>query len=290
MDYQKCLTLIPVMERLIHEIDCSSLIALRNVNMTIQNAVDFQLKQMNVLLQLVDKFDYENLRELKKNIDMVSVEERFMKKMFEWLLKCVNESGNNVLTINELITTTQLELHCKTLPPELRFLRGLEVLYSCSNELGAIPIELGDMTWLKMLYLRNNKLTSIPYDIGKLLNLQQLTFSNNSLKQIPSTIGNLSSLLYLDLGYNHLTAMPAEVGNLTNLEELVLTHNQLTTLPSEIGKLTNLRNLYLNYNQLFRIPVEIKLLNNLYSLHLKGNRLVELPPKLYRKGLHVYRD
>jgi hypothetical protein len=172
------------------------------------------------------------------------------------------------------------ELELTELPPEIRQLTALQVLYVFHNNLTHLPPEIGQLTALQRLYLYSNQLSSLPLEIGQLAHLQLLDLSYNQLSALPSEFGQLTHLQSLSLNNNQLISLPPEIGLLTKLQSLHLHNNQLTTLPSELGQLTNLQTLYLLDNRLTSLPPEIGQLSSLQELYLLDNHLTNLPPEI----------
>ncbi|PKI62858.1 hypothetical protein CRG98_016695 [Punica granatum] len=132
------------------------------------------------------------------------------------------------------------------IPPQISFLRFLEVLTLSQNGLsGLIPQQLFTLTSLIHLDLSYNKLTGfIPNQVGSLRSLVGLDLSYNSLSgPIPSAIGQLGKLQKLDLSSNLIFGIiPSSIERLSSLVFIALSSNRLTgKLPIGIVKLQTLQ-------------------------------------------------
>lgn len=135
-----------------------------------------------------------------------------------------------------------------------------------------LPPEIRQLGSLEVLFLANMQVESLPPEIGQLSNLK-LLHAQVSLSSLPAEIGQLGSLESLDLNVNFLSNLPPEIGQLGSLTSLSVFGNQLNSLPPEIGQLNSLENLALGNNNLSSLPTEIKQLVNLKTLNLRNNNL-----------------
>lgn len=174
-----------------------------------------------------------------------------------------------------------------SIPPELGYLAGLEVLSVHGNHLrGRMPPELGMLTSLRELSLSANLLSGpIPAELGSLASVVSVHLSDNQLwGAIPPELGQLESLEVLWLFNNSLTGrFPAALGDLASLRELSISGNRLDgPLPPEIGGLESLQWLSLHGNSLRgALPAEVGELGKLEVLWLGGNGITgPLPSEL----------
>lgn len=124
----------------------------------------------------------------------------------------------------------------------------LQVFYTASLRLKALPPTLASFTGLLELRSIAAGLTSVPDAFGKLTKLRAIALKQNLLTALPAGISDLGpSLIRLYLLDNHLKHLPAELGRLTNLRALQATNNSLTTIPAPI--LTLPQPLYLNVEE-----------------------------------------
>ncbi|UOB16143.1 leucine-rich repeat domain-containing protein [Abyssalbus ytuae] len=178
-----------------------------------------------------------------------------------------------------------------TLPSQIEYLQKLTKLSIRHNKLNVLPKQMGELVNLVSLSLGYNKLIEVPSEIQKLINLQRLDLSNNILVNIPSEIGGLQNLRELFLFENKLAFVPAEISLLKQLEYLFLGNNNLKEIPLQIGELHHLKELYLNNNELLSIPSQTGNIKNLQYLHLGNNKLSTIPPEIgnlsYLEFLHL---
>ena len=113
-----------------------------------------------------------------------------------------------------------------------------------------IPPEIKKLTNLIVLWLCGNLLQELPPEIGELKKLQDMNISNNSLSSIPPEIGKLNNLTHLNLSKNHLTFLPTEIGQLENIRFFYLNDNKLSFIPDEIKHLDKLQFLDIKGNPL----------------------------------------
>ncbi|MBS0607282.1 MAG: leucine-rich repeat domain-containing protein [Parachlamydiales bacterium] len=184
-----------------------------------------------------------------------------------WLTDAANAA--RILEIRELDLR---DLNLKTLPCEIGFFTGLQILNLSHNELSYLPKTIGNLTDLRILDLSYNQLREIPETIGNLRTLRNLSLSINQLRELPETIGNLTDLRILDLCENCLISLPETIGNLKLLRSLFLDGNQLSVLPELVGKLQALNWLSVSINPLILVSdkgaLAIKF-NQAYSAHLE---------------------
>jgi Leucine-rich repeat (LRR) protein len=211
MDPTTCLTLMPVIERLIYECSYSDLKAMRNINRLMKNAIDLHLTQKDFLVHLVGKTEYPDIKDIKQIVNTTIVEHLITNKMFEWLLEWVKQNSH----IWDDIPVDHL--------------RKLVWLHLSHMKLTTIPSEIGVLCNLTNLYINNNQLTSVPHELGDLHNLVVLRLDVNKLTTIPSELGNLTNLERLDLDQNQLISLPIEIARLSKLRILYLDYNKLTT-------------------------------------------------------------
>ena len=207
---------------------------------------------------------------------------------------------SDFLSIREL---TKINSSITTIPPSIKFMTNLNILYLYDNKIATIPPEIGNLMSLSKMYLQGNQLTSLPTEIGNLTNLTTLSLSLNKLTDVPTTLWNLINLNALYLAGNQLTSINTNINKLTKLNDLYLHCNKLTTVPSalwglrelttlslygnqltslspSVGNLTNLKILYICNNQFTSIPTEIGNLVNLEILYINDNQLTTLPSSI----------
>ncbi|XP_078719620.1 p53-induced death domain-containing protein 1 [Lampetra fluviatilis] len=151
---------------------------------------------------------------------------------------------------------------------------------SC-NRLISLPPTLRGLTSLSILFLANNCLQELPEWLGQLRSLTQLSVKDNDLCSVPpSSLEGLSALCCLDLSNNRLETLPEELGSLLCLEDLDLSRNSLASLPASLSGMNRLKSLFLHDNRLISVPASLASLPALSRLDLCNNSLRSVPPEV----------
>ncbi|XP_029474380.1 volume-regulated anion channel subunit LRRC8B [Rhinatrema bivittatum] len=194
---------------------------------------------------------------LKKMVNLRSLElmncdlERIPHSLFcLWQLQEINFKGNNLKTIEEIISFQHLKkLTCLKLwyniivyiPLQIGVLTNLEQLYLNYNNIETVPVQLFLCTKLHYLDLSCNNLTFLPNEIQYLNNLQHFAVTKNNIKMLPDGLFQCKKLQCLLLGNNSLTSLSPHVGELLNLVKIELFGNQLESLPVELETCQSLK-------------------------------------------------
>jgi Leucine-rich repeat (LRR) protein len=105
-----------------------------------------------------------------------------------------------VLEANTRITSLKLSGNrLRTLPPELRVLRGLQILICDGNALSELPSEIGQCTALTALNAAANHLRSLPSSVGRLSNLTSLLIGDNDMSSLPPDLKRLTKIVELQV-------------------------------------------------------------------------------------------
>ncbi|UII77375.1 DUF5018 domain-containing protein [Flagellimonas sp. HMM57] len=167
------------------------------------------------------------------------------------------------------------------LPPEIKYLKALEILLASSNELQNIPKELGSLIALQRISIGNNRLLSeIPEELASLKKLKGLYASSCNFNQFPRIVLEYPDLEDLSLSENKITGLPANIGQLQKLKRLELASNQIAELPNALSELESLESLFLFSNQLTNLPSNIGNLKNLQRLELSRNEGLSIPQSI----------
>ncbi|CAM9464895.1 unnamed protein product [Lampetra fluviatilis] len=151
---------------------------------------------------------------------------------------------------------------------------------SC-NRLISLPPTLRGLTSLSILFLANNCLQELPEWLGQLRSLTRLSVKDNDLCSVPpSSLEGLSALCCLDLSNNRLETLPEELGSLHCLEDLDLSRNSLASLPASLSGMNRLKSLFLHDNRLISVPASLASLPALSRLDLCNNSLRSVPPEV----------
>nr|XP_032815903.1 p53-induced death domain-containing protein 1 [Petromyzon marinus]XP_032815904.1 p53-induced death domain-containing protein 1 [Petromyzon marinus] len=151
---------------------------------------------------------------------------------------------------------------------------------SC-NRLISLPPTLRGLTSLSILFLANNSLQELPDWLGQLRSLTRLSVKDNHLCSVPpSSLEGLSALCWLDLSNNRLETLPEELGSLHCLEDLDVSRNSLASLPASLSGMNRLKSLFLHDNRLISVPASLASLPALSRLDLCNNSLRFVPPEV----------
>lgn len=109
-------------------------------------------------------------------------------------------------------------LGLKTVPENLRTIRGLELLDLEGNNIQELPSWIGELSSLECINLIGNELRELPPEIGSLNKLHYLFLQNNCLQSLPETMHalctphqNRPSLRYLGLDMNSDLGLPDSI-------------------------------------------------------------------------------
>eukprot|EP01104_Vermistella_antarctica_P016973 TRINITY_DN591_c0_g1_i1.p1 TRINITY_DN591_c0_g1~~TRINITY_DN591_c0_g1_i1.p1 ORF type:complete len:1378 (-),score=383.37 TRINITY_DN591_c0_g1_i1:59-4192(-) len=107
-----------------------------------------------------------------------------------------------------------------------------------NNQLIEIPPRVKLLEYLEVLFLHHNHLRSLPHEIGMLHWLRKVDVSNNGLERVPDSLSLLPNLVELDLRKNRLQVIPEVYGTLTKLKKLLVMGNPLKgmSLPKDAMK------------------------------------------------------
>lgn len=100
-----------------------------------------------------------------------------------------------------------------TIPPEIRRLQNLEVLYLSENELEVLPDELTALSRLQDVKCDHNRLHKLPLGTGNLTQLTHFDVSFNQLEMLPTSMLALTALTSLQANDNQLKAHPPALYN-----------------------------------------------------------------------------
>lgn len=174
-----------------------------------------------------------------------------------------------------------------SLPPEIRFLTGLDLLslpYNAIN--GRLPNEMAELTGLNYLDLKYNKISGyLPGWIGDLEELEVLGLSNNEFAgSVPVNFGTLARLKTLGLDDNALTGDLTFASHLDNLEYFWADRNLFEGFIGNdfLANMPKLRQLDLSFNALKGANVPEHLLQHptLEVLDLSDNTMIGGIPDL----------
>jgi len=171
-------------------------------------------------------------------------------------------------TKDTILNLAKLDL--KEIPPQVRGLIWLKVLYLQSNKISKIE-GLGKLNSLKKLFLHYNQISKIE-GLEKLNSLDTLYLDTNQISKIEG-LEKLNSLKELYLSGNQISKIEG-LGKLNSLKELYLHYNQISKIEG-LGKLNSLKKLYLRYNQISKIE-GLEKLNSLDTLYLDTNQISKI--------------
>lgn len=160
-------------------------------------------------------------------------------------------------------------------------LSQLKELPFYNKKLTSVPSEIQFLKGLEIVDLERNQLRELHRNVGQLDNLQKLILHSNQLKKLPEKLENLKQLKVLDLTLNAFTEFPKVICQLTGLEKLKLHNCQIQKIPKEIANLTNLKVLDIAHNQLKELPEEMGMLS-LRKLNIEGNPITRMPRSLWK--------
>lgn len=175
--------------------------------------------------------------------------------------------------LKQIVTLDLQGQNLWSLPKEIGFLTGLEMLTLDKNKLTKLPIEIGYLENLKMLHISYNPGLEIPDSMSSLKKLEMLSLMHNKLEEMPEAICSMPMLKLLNLSNNFIKKIPPQIEGLKSLEMLDLDNNDIEGLPSEIHKLSSLECLYLENNEIKTLPHEMCNMPILNQLKLQKNRL-----------------
>jgi len=178
----------------------------------------------------------------------------------------------------------------KVIPPEIKYLVGLQKLDLFFNQIEVIPPEIKYLVNLKRLKLTKNKIKVIPPEIKHLENLRDLLLHSNRIEVIPPEIRYLTNLKWLDLSSNSVLIIPPEIRHLIKLYSLKLDWNRIEIIPPEIKYLERLGVLDLASNSIEMIPHEVNDLQDHTKVILRNNKVDVVPEEFkLRVTLEYYR-
>jgi Leucine-rich repeat (LRR) protein len=143
---------------------------------------------------------------------------------------------------HQLTKIKQLILQNKkiwVIPPEIRFLPQLEVLYLGFNKISVIPDEIGSCTQLQTLHLGSNRISNISPEIKRCSQLSCLNLNWNQISLFQPEICSLLKLNFLQLDDNKIESIPPEIMSCTQLVALVLCRNKIKSIPPDTLEFCN---------------------------------------------------
>lgn len=116
----------------------------------------------------------------------------------------------------------------RTVPEELRQLRGLNALDLSGNRLKELPAWLGELQSMQEFRASRNRLGAIPPAVCQWRALKRLDLSRNAIIGLPKCMGQLKQLVSLDLWDNDLAEFPPEIAGMDALRFLDLRNIQFS--------------------------------------------------------------
>lgn len=192
------------------------------------------VKKISPIVKSEQIQDIKRLNKILQAFEILSVWDQFAAEI---------DHGNGTIhslhTVDDLFNKAQqFESWCEEHSSDLLKVKKINL---CHLNLRVIPPQIKYLKGLESLSLKHNQLTNLPVEIGELTNLKILSLEHNQLTVLPSEIGNLISLKILSIKYNQLTELPTAIGSLTRLISFKILGNPLIELPQEIESCTQLK-------------------------------------------------
>ncbi|MDJ1469163.1 hypothetical protein QNI19_30415 [Cytophagaceae bacterium DM2B3-1] len=134
-----------------------------------------------------------DLEEFKRDIEVI----------FNWLSTEQDLSfEQKIFHVNSQRNITISDCSMTVVPPQIHYLKNLQIFQLQFTQVFTIPSEIGILTQLQRLSLDNNQLVSIPVEIGYLFHLSKVDCRNNRLRFIPIELGYCRNINTLNVASN----------------------------------------------------------------------------------------
>ncbi|XP_043667723.1 leucine-rich repeat-containing protein 40-like [Vespula pensylvanica] len=300
--------------------DLSGCVALKELNLSENNIVDFnilhleEVRKLKILILgdnsikaipegIIQLINLEYLDLSNNNISLIPVCIGIMPN-----LKKFSVEGNNIQNVRadiiscgtsrilkhlqQSIDTANVNVDHSVLSntstvvyPNKYMMKNTRMLSLAGHDLTDLSIEVledANAAGVTLIDLSRNHMRELPEMLSIITTVTDLKLTSNLLTHLPEWIGEkYEHLQALDLSKNHLLSLPSTIGLFKYLRSIDISFNRFTELPEDIYEISTLETLEANDNLIANIDVSLlKKLKRLAILNLANNNIDNVPAEL----------